>query len=83
MIHTPFKTLQNGRATITIQTPPSVKKELAEIFDLATQANKDGQQGAVFCQIDQNIIKVVFLPQDHAIQVKNAFLRAGKEGTAS
>lgn len=78
MIHTPLKTLENGRALITIMTPLSVKKELAEIFDLCSQANKDGKQGAVFCQIDQQKIKVVFLPHDQAVLVNNAFLRGGK-----
>jgi hypothetical protein len=77
MIHTPIKHLNNGRAVITIMTPPGVKKDLAEIFNLASKAYENCAKGAVFCQIDEGMMKVVFLPHDQALLVNEAFRSGG------
>lgn len=72
MIHTPLIQQPDGRSSIILMTPPSVKRDIKELFDLVDAAYQRGEKGAIFCQINEKKMSVTFMPQSIAKRIADA-----------
>lgn len=74
MIIYPISHKEDGRAVIRIKTPPSIKKDIQELFDLISKdAAKNGERRVSICaQIHEGYMSVSFMPNDISIRIRDA-----------